>query len=191
MNKIVLTSIRAALFTILLTGFFYPTVITWIGELLFRAQASGSPLILDNNIRGSTLLAQAEGRPTYFQPRPSATGYHAAASAGSNLSPSAQALRARIEEEAARLTAENPGAGPIPIELLTTSGSGLDPHLSPTAARWQVARVARARSVPAAAVEAVLAAHTEGPQLGLLGEPRVNVLRLNLALDAALGAPLP
>jgi K+-transporting ATPase ATPase C chain len=135
---------------------------------------------------GSALIAQPFASAGYLQPRPSAAGekgYDAAGSSGSNLGPTSKALRERVQKETARLLQENPAAGPVPVELVTASASGLDPHISPAAAQYQLARVARARGVPQARVAEMVNQATEGRQFGVFGEPRVNVLLLNLALD--------
>jgi K+-transporting ATPase ATPase C chain len=175
------------LFTLLL-GLAYPLALTGIGQALFPRQANGS-LIRDANGRviGSELLAQGFASPRYFAGRPSAAGqgYDAAASAGSNLGPNAQALADRVKESAASLRTSSqasPGQS-VPADLVTTSASGLDPHLSPEAALYQAPRVAAARGVPVERVRALVREHVEGP--GLLGQPRVNVLALNRALDGA------
>jgi len=142
---------------------------------------------------GSALIAQGFANPAYFQPRPSAAGagYDATASGGSNFGPTSSQLRARVLGELHRLALQNPGAAePVPAELVTASGSGLDPHLSPKAALWQVPRIAHARHVAPERVTDMVRRHSEGRDLGVLGEPRVNVLTLNLALDRQLGAPL-
>lgn len=181
------------LFFTLLLGVGYPLLVTGIAQLAFPAQANGS-LIRDRagQVVGSRLLAQGFSRPEYLHPRPSAAGadgYDAAASSGSNLGPLNPALAERIGEDAAPLRAE--ADGPIPADAVTTSASGLDPHVSPDNARRQAARIAAARGVAPADVERVIAAHVEGPTLGFLGQARVNVLEANLALDAAFAAAQP
>jgi len=189
-----LVAVRATAVTLLLTGLLYPIAVTGIAQLLFRGRASGS-MVRDErgSVVGSELLAQGFAGPAYFQPRPSAAGdkgFDAASSGGSNLGPTSKKLRERAAADLARLRRENPDAhGPVPVELLTTSGSGLDPHLSPGGALWQAPRVARARGLDPARVEAVVRANVEPRDLGFLGEPRVNVLLLNLALDRQFGRP--
>jgi K+-transporting ATPase ATPase C chain len=187
MKKEIEIALRMTVVTLVLTGLAYPLLVTAVAQVAFPHRANGSLLRRDGRVVGSALLAQAFARPTYFQPRPSAAGaagYDAAASSGSNLGPTSRKLRDRIAADLERLRAENPQApGPVPIELVTTSGSGLDPHVSPEAARWQAPRVAGARGLPLAEVEALVSAHVEGRTLGLLGEPRVNVLLLNHDLD--------
>jgi K+-transporting ATPase ATPase C chain len=182
---------RAALLTAVVLGLGYPLAMTGLSQAFFRDKADGS-LIRDarGRVIGSTLLAQAATKPHYLQPRPSAAGegYDAMASGGSNLGPSSAALRERAKAEIARLQAENPRArGPIPAELVTASASGLDPHLSPAAMLWQLPRIAQARGVAEERVRAVLMANVEDHWFGLLGQPTVNVLQANLALDRQFG----
>ncbi len=194
MRESLLTSLRVTVVTLLLTGVAYPLAVTGVARVMFPRAAGGS-LVADESGRivGSALLGQGFAAPGYFQPRPSAAGekgWEPLASGGSNLGPTSRKLRERVEGELARLRAANPDAPlPVPAELVTASGSGLDPHLSPEAALWQVPRVARARGLAEARVRAVVTESVEGRDLGFLGEPRVNVLLLNLALDRQFGRP--
>ncbi len=185
---------RAALFTLILTGVAYPLLVTGLAQLLFPGRANGS-LVRDERgqIVGSELIGQAFSHPAYFHPRPSAAGdqgYDAVASGGANYGATSQKLRDRVISDLERLQKENPEAGASPpAELLTASGSGLDPHLSPAGVRWQAPRVAKARKVSPERIEALIRDYTEGRDLAFLGEPRVNVLLLNLALDRQFGRP--
>jgi K+-transporting ATPase ATPase C chain len=193
MKRELIVTVRMTIATLVLVGLAYPLVVTLVAQVVWPYQANGSLIVVDGQAVGSELIAQAFTNPAYFQPRPSAAGadgYDATDSSGSNLGPTSKALRDRVAADIARLTRENPQApGPVPIELVTTSGSGLDPHLSPAAARWQVPRVAAARGLAPAEVDSLVAQHVEGRTFGFLGEPRVNVLLLNLDLDRRLGAP--
>jgi potassium-transporting ATPase KdpC subunit len=187
-------ALRATLITLVLTGIAYPLFTTGAALLLFPGRARGS-LVSDEQGRvvGSELMAQPFASAAYLQPRPSAAGekgYDATSSGGSNLGPTSKALRDRATKDVERLRQENPDApGPVPAELVTASGSGLDPHLSPEAALWQAPRIAHARGVAPERVRAVMTANVEGRDLLLLGEPRVNVLLVNLALDRLFGRP--
>jgi potassium-transporting ATPase KdpC subunit len=170
-----------------LTGVIYPALVTGLAQITFPTQAHGSLLTRDGVIVGSSLIGQAFTKPEYFQPRPSAagsTGYDGAASGGSNQGPTSAALDRRLRRAIADYRTANGGyAGPVPADAVTTSASGLDPHISPTNARIQASRVARARGASYEEVASLVEQHTEGPWLGLVGEPRVNVLELNLDLD--------
>lgn len=176
-----------ALFTVL-TGGLYPAVVTAAAQVLFPAEANGSLLRDGDTVRGSALIGQAFSGPGYFWSRPSATAptpYNAAASSGSNQGPLNPALAEAVSQRVAALRSADPeNKAPVPVDLVTASGSGLDPHISPAAAAYQLGRVARERKLDPARLAALVARHTEPRSLGVLGEPRVNVLELNLALDA-------
>jgi K+-transporting ATPase ATPase C chain len=188
MLKQIVPSFLALLVLTLITGVGYPLLVTGIAQLAFHDAANGSLVLKNGVVVGSSLIGQEFDDPKYFWSRPSATSpsYNAAASTGSNLGPLNPALKQMAESRVAALRAADPTAtDPIPVDLCTASGSGLDPHISSAGAYWQVPRIARARGLPPERVKALVAAHVQSRTLGVLGEPRVNVLLLNLALDDA------
>ena len=184
MHSVWKTSILFTIVTTVLLGLGYPLFVTGVAAMIFPHKAAGSLILKDGKIIGSELIAQSFTSDKYFHPRPSAAGngYDATASGGSNLAQSNKALVARIQGSIDQLSKENPGK-PVPIDLVTTSASGLDPDITPDSAFFQVPRVAKARGIPEDRIRQLIEQHITGRQLGLLGEPRVNVLGLNLALD--------
>jgi K+-transporting ATPase ATPase C chain len=182
-------ALRMMIVMTVLTGIAYPVAVTGLAQMLFRDKANGSLKTQNGQVIGSTLIAQNFTKPEYFHPRPSAAGndgYDATSSSGSNFGPTSQKLADRVKASIAKFRQENPDyTGPVPADLVTASASGLDPHISPASAQAQVARVAKARGISPDQLQALVAAHTENPDWGVLGEPRVNVLELNLALDNA------
>jgi K+-transporting ATPase ATPase C chain len=184
MKKHFITSIMMTIVTTILLGLVYPFVVTGLAQVLFPRQANGDLITMNGKILGAHLIGQPFSSPGYFRSRPSAagTGYDAANSSGSNLGPTNKMLIDRMAGDVQKAQAENPSV-PVPMDLVTTSASGLDPHISPEAAAFQVPRIARERGMSEADVNTLVASHTEGRQLGFLGEPRVNVLELNLDLD--------
>jgi len=181
-----LPGLRITVFFTIFCGLVYPLAITGICQLAFPHQANGSLIPMNGNLVGSELLAQGFSKPEYFQPRPSAAGngYDPTSSGGSNYGPTNKKLIDRVQAAVVQFRKDNPDYhGPIPADLLTASASGLDPHISPDSALAQIPRVAKARGVTPDQINTLVATLTEGPDLGILGEPRVNVLKLNLALD--------
>ncbi|MBK6423491.1 MAG: potassium-transporting ATPase subunit KdpC [Gemmatimonadetes bacterium] len=193
MRTLLRPAVVSLLLLTLLTGVLYPVAVTGIGAALFPHQAAGSQLRAGDRVVGSALIGQPFSGPQYFWSRPSATGpvpYNGALSSGSNLGPSNPALHQAVADRIAALRAADPdNLAPVPVDLVTASASGLDPHITPAAAEFQAARVARSRGLPVDSVRALVARYTEGRQFGILGEPRVHVLRLNLALDGVTAAP--
>jgi potassium-transporting ATPase KdpC subunit len=178
---------RITIFMTILTGLIYPGIVTVLCQILFSRHANGSLVEVNGNVAGSALIGQNFSRPEYFHPRPSAAGnngYDASASGGSNFGPTSQKLIDRVKSDVTKFRQENPSyQGSIPSDLLTTSASGLDPDISPASALAQAPRVAASRGASVAQINQLVAAHTEGRQLGFLGEPRVNVLLLNIDLN--------
>jgi potassium-transporting ATPase KdpC subunit len=184
MKKNLITAVWMTIATTILLGIIYPLVVTGLAQVIFPKQANGQLIEKNGKIVGSKIIGQSFSSPGYFHSRPSATTvpYDAANSAGSNLGPTNQKLIDRVKQDVAILQAENPNQ-PVPIDMVTTSASGFDPHITPAAAEFQLPRVAKARGTSVEQLRELVAKHTEGRQLGLLGEPRVNVLELNLDLD--------
>jgi potassium-transporting ATPase KdpC subunit len=187
MLKQLVPGIRIALAMTILTGLIYPGIVTGLCQIFFGQQANGSLLAKDGRIIGSSLIGQSFTRPEYFHPRPSAAGsdgYDASSSGGSNLGPTNRQLIDRVKGDVEAFRKENPDyQGPIPADIVTTSGSGLDPHISPASALVQAFRVAKARGLSLDQVKRLIAQYTEAPAWGFLGDARINVLQLNLALD--------
>jgi K+-transporting ATPase ATPase C chain len=187
--KNLITAILMTIVTTILFGLIYPLAVTGLAQVIFPEKANGQLIKRsDGTVIGSRLIGQPFSSPGYFRSRPSAAGvngYDAGASSGSNLGPTNQKLIERVKADAQKLQIENPGK-PLPIDLVTTSGSGLDPHISPAAAEFQVPRVARERGIGEEELRRIIARHTEGRQFGFLGEPTVNVLELNLDLDRTM-----
>jgi potassium-transporting ATPase KdpC subunit len=185
MKKELMLALRFTLVTTLVFGVIYPLTVTGLSKMLFPGQAAGSLIKKNGRVVGSKLIGQTFSSDKYFHPRPSAAGagYDASASSPSNLAPTNQALVDRVKSDVAKLQQENPGV-PIPVDLVTASGSGLDPEISPAAAEFQIPRVAKARGLSVDAIRALVTRHTQARTWGIFGEPRVNVLELNLDLDS-------
>jgi len=193
LRKQVWPAIAMTLVLCVITGLIYPGVVTGLAQVLFPRQANGSLVVLNGRVVGSALIGQPFTRPEYFHPRPSAagTGYDASASSATNKGPTDAKLADTLIAQAVESAVKNDGAikGHIPADMVTSSASGLDPDISPANARLQVSRVARARGVPEAQIAGIVARHIQARQFGFFGEPRVNVLLLNIAVDSAFGAP--
>ena len=190
MKKNLMISIWMTLVTTVIFGLLYPLAVTGIAQVTMSSKANGQLLTPNGKLVGSSIIGQPFSQPQYFHSRPSAAGngYDPTASGGSNLGPTNKTLTDRVNGDVSKLQAENPNV-PVPVDLVTTSGSGLDPHISPAAAEFQIPRVARARGISETELRTIIAKHTKGRDLGFLGEPRVNVLELNLELDAT--HPIP
>jgi K+-transporting ATPase ATPase C chain len=191
MVKNLIIAVLMTIVTTVIFGLAYPLVVTGLAQVLFRDKANGQLIERNGQVVGSRIIGQPFSSPGYFRSRPSAAGtvgYDATASSGSNYGPTNKKLIDRVKAAVEKLQAENPGK-PIPVDLVTASGSGLDPHISPSAADFQVPRVARERGVSEEQIRQVVAANTAGRQFGFLGEPRVNVLELNLDLDGKFPRP--
>lgn len=184
MKKNLITAILMTIATTVLLGIAYPLIVTGLSQVMFPEKANGQLIVRNGKTIGSRIIGQAFSGPGYFHSRPSAAGagYDAANSAGSQFGPTNKKLIDRVTADVATAQAENPGK-PVPIDMVTTSASGLDPHITPASADFQLQRVARARGISEDALRSVVGKHTEGRQFGFLGEPRVNVLELNLELD--------
>lgn len=189
MKKNLWISIAMTVVTTLLLGLIYPLVVTGLAQLIFPHKANGQLIVKNGKVIGSKIIGQGFSGPGYFHSRPSAAGngYDAANSGGSNLGPTNQKLLDRVKSDVMVAESENPGA-PVPIDMVTTSASGFDPHITPANAEFQLPRVAQARGISVEQVKALVSKHTEGRQFGILGEPRVNVLELNLDLDRQFAA---
>ncbi len=185
MKKELILALRFTLVTTLVFGLIYPLLVTGLSKVLFPKQAAGSLIEKDGRVMGSKLIGQSFSADKYFHPRPSnaGNGYDASASSPSNLAPTNQALIDRVKSDVSKLQQENPGV-PIPADLVTASGSGLDPEISPAAADFQIPRIAKARGISVDSLKALVARHTQARTWGIFGEPRVNVLELNLDLDS-------
>ena len=186
MKKNLIISIMMTVVTTILLGIIYPLLVTGVAQVVFPNKANGQLISENGKIIGSSIIGQPFLGPTYFHSRPSAagTGYDATASGGTNLGPTNKNLISRVDQDTKALQAENPGV-PVPVDLVTTSASGLDPHITIAAAEFQIPRIAKARGISQEQLQQLVAVHTEGRQFGFLGEPHVNVLELNLALDSA------
>jgi K+-transporting ATPase ATPase C chain len=190
--RTLVVALRVALVTLIVTGILYPLAVTGLAQLLFPHRANGSLVTdLKGNVVGSELIGQAFADPAYLHPRPSANSYDASNSGGTNLATTSKKLRDDAQQLAATYRSENglPAAAAIPVDAVTRSASGLDPHVSPDNARLQAARIAKTRGVAIERVHAIIEERVAGRELGFLGEPRVNVLEVNLALDRTFGAP--